>query len=112
MITPARTARRRLVTDRVMTALFLAAIVVAVAPLVSVLGYIVAQGVSGITWAFFTRLPAPVGEGGGGMANALVGTLTLIALASGSPSASWAACSWPRSAVGRWGGGSASPRMC
>jgi len=82
MITPARTARRRLVTDRVMTALFLAAIVVAVAPLVSVLGYIVAQGVSGITWAFFTRLPAPVGEGGGGMANALVGTLTLIALAS------------------------------
>jgi len=60
----------------------LGAILVAVAPLASVLGYVVVQGVSALNWAFFTHLPAPVGEPGGGMANAIAGTLTLIALAS------------------------------
>ncbi len=60
----------------------LGAILVAVAPLASVLGYVVLEGASALNWAFFTSLPAPVGEPGGGMANAMVGTLVLIALAS------------------------------
>lgn len=60
----------------------LAAILVAVAPLASVLGYVVLQGASALNWDFFTHLPAPVGEPGGGMANAVLGTLTLIGLAS------------------------------
>jgi phosphate transport system permease protein len=60
----------------------LAAVLVAVAPLASVLGYVVFQGASALNWAFFTNLPAPVGEPGGGMANAIAGTLTLIVLAS------------------------------
>jgi len=60
----------------------LAAVLVAVAPLASVLGYVVLQGASALNWDFFTHLPAPVGENGGGMANAIAGTLTLIALAS------------------------------
>lgn len=58
------------------------AVLIALVPLVSVLGYVALQGASALNWAFFTQLPKPVGEPGGGMANALVGTLTLIALAS------------------------------
>ncbi len=46
------------------------------------LGYVVYQGISAINLDFFTHLPAPVGESGGGMANAMMGTLTLVALAS------------------------------
>ncbi|HEV2438653.1 MAG TPA: phosphate ABC transporter permease PstA [bacterium] len=75
-------ARRRRVTDRVMGWVCLAAVLVAVAPLASVLGYVVLQGASALNFAFFTHLPAPVGEPGGGMANAIAGTLTLIGLAS------------------------------
>jgi phosphate transport system permease protein len=72
----------RRLTDRVMTAVCLAAVLLAVAPLASVLVYTVIQGASAINWAFFTHLPAPVGETGGGMANAIMGTLELIALAA------------------------------
>ena len=65
-----------------MTALAMVAVLVALVPLASVLIYTVVQGASAINWAFFTQLPQPVGEPGGGMANALVGTLILVALAS------------------------------
>jgi phosphate transport system permease protein len=73
---------RRRLTDRVMTGLCLAAVLLAVAPLASVLLYTVIHGGSAINWAFFTHLPAPVGETGGGMANAIMGTLELIGLAA------------------------------
>ncbi|HEX4835911.1 MAG TPA: phosphate ABC transporter permease PstA [bacterium] len=73
--------RRRFV-DRTMIALTGAAVVLAMVPLASVLVYVVLQGASALNWAFFTQLPGPVGEPGGGMANAIAGTLTLIALAS------------------------------
>jgi phosphate transport system permease protein len=53
----------------------------AIVPLASVLIYIGAKGVSGLSWSFFTELPRPVGETGGGMANALGGTLFLVGLA-------------------------------
>jgi phosphate transport system permease protein len=75
-------AKRRRIKDRIMTGLSLGAIVVALVPLASVLGYVVAQGSAALNWAFFTSLPKPVGEPGGGMANAIAGTLTLIGLAS------------------------------
>ncbi len=47
-----------------------------------ILGYIAYHGISGINLNFFTQLPKPVGEEGGGMANAIVGTLKLLGLAS------------------------------
>ena len=50
--------------------------------LFGLLGYIAVQGVSAIHWDFFTQLPKPVGEAGGGMANAIVGTFKLLALAA------------------------------
>ena len=70
------------VTDRVVRALCVVATVVAVIPLLSVLIYVIGKGVAGLSWSFFTALPKPVGESGGGMANAIVGTLELVAFAS------------------------------
>ena len=56
--------------------------IVAIIPLFIILYYTVSQGVSSINWAFFTQMPKPAGEAGGGMANALVGTGILIAIGS------------------------------
>jgi len=47
-----------------------------------ILGYITYHGIAALDWDFFTQLPKPVGEKGGGMANAIVGTMKLLALAS------------------------------
>ncbi len=56
--------------------------VLVVTPLALVFGYLVIQGASSVNLDFFTQLPKPTGEVGGGMANAIVGTFTLLALAS------------------------------
>ncbi len=77
-----QTAARRRTMDRVMTVLTAASVVIALTPLASVLTYVVIQGASALNWDFFTQLPKPVGETGGGMANAISGSLTLILLAS------------------------------
>jgi phosphate transport system permease protein len=58
----------------------LSALVVLV-PLGSILVYVVSKGAGGLSWTFFTSLPKPVGEAGGGMGNAVAGSLTLIGLA-------------------------------
>src|SRR5215470_15328636 len=50
-------------------------------PLGLIFGYLVAKGFGSVNLAFFTNLPKPVGEAGGGMANAIVGTMILIGLA-------------------------------
>jgi phosphate transport system permease protein len=54
---------------------------VAILPLVCVLGYLIYKGVSGLSWSFFTELPKPVGETGGGMANAFAGSAVLVGIA-------------------------------
>ena len=56
--------------------------VLALIPLGFILLYVIRQGVSSLSWDFFTKMPKPVGETGGGMANAIAGTLILIGLAS------------------------------
>src|SRR5678809_548224 len=53
-----------------------------VVPLCLVFNHVLKSGVGSINWAFFTQLPKPVGEVGGGMANAIVGTFELLALAA------------------------------
>jgi phosphate transport system permease protein len=55
---------------------------IAVAILFFILGYLVWQGGRALTWNFFTKLPAPVGETGGGFANAILGSAKLLLLAS------------------------------
>ena len=53
-----------------------------VLPLLLVFGFLMYQGVMALNVGFFTQLPKPVGEVGGGMANAIVGTLILVSLAA------------------------------
>lgn len=55
--------------------------VIVVAPLAFVLFYLVQKGAASINWPFLTHLPKAIGEAGGGMANSIVGTLTLLGLA-------------------------------
>ena len=62
------------------TTAFVSAILV-ILPLGLVFFHLLINGISSVNWDFFTNLPAPVGEVGGGMANAIVGTLELLALA-------------------------------
>jgi phosphate transport system permease protein len=59
----------------------LAALIVTI-PLFLILGTVVQKGITELNPAFFTQIPKPVGEEGGGMANAIVGTLMLLAVAS------------------------------
>ena len=54
-----------------------------VLPLLLIFAFLLWQGASAVNLDFFVRLPKPVGETGGGMANAIVGTLILVALAAG-----------------------------
>jgi phosphate transport system permease protein len=54
----------------------------AIVPLVYIFFYTTMQGASSLNIAFFTEIPKPVGEEGGGMANAIVGTLVLVGLGS------------------------------
>jgi phosphate transport system permease protein len=55
---------------------------ITVSALFFILGYLLWNGGKDLSWSFFTRLPAPVGELGGGMANAILGTLKLLLLAA------------------------------
>jgi phosphate transport system permease protein len=63
------------------TLAFVCAILV-VAPLVLVFYHLIREGFTSINWAFFTQLQKPVGETGGGMANAIVGTFVMLAQAA------------------------------
>ena len=73
--------RRRKFADVFVRSACVLAAVIALVPLGSVLYYVTARGIGGINLDFFTELPKPVGEMGGGMANAIVGTLKLVFLA-------------------------------
>jgi phosphate transport system permease protein len=74
--------RRRKVVSRIAELLCALAILVALLPLVLILFYVIKQGIGSLNFAFFTQMPKPVGEAGGGMANAIVGTLILIGIAA------------------------------
>jgi phosphate transport system permease protein len=78
---PKVSLRRRL-TDRLMTALAVLAVIIVLAPLLAIFGDLVYKGASSLNWAFFTQTPKPVGETGGGMANAIVGSVLILGIAS------------------------------
>ena len=75
-------ARFRAITDNAVTLLAVLATVLVIAPLVAIFVYLIYRGYSSLSLDFFTRIPKPVGEKGGGMANAIVGSGILLALAS------------------------------
>jgi phosphate transport system permease protein len=56
-------------------------VIVALVPLAFVLFFVISQGARAVSLDFFTQMPKPVGEAGGGMGNAIVGTLILVGLA-------------------------------
>jgi phosphate transport system permease protein len=58
------------------------AAILVLAPLGAIFGYLVYKGLGSINWAFLTHTPRPVGESGGGMANAIVGSMMILALGS------------------------------
>jgi phosphate transport system permease protein len=74
-----RNARRRIVST-VMTGLAVASVLVALVPLAFVLFFVVSQGVQALSLDFFTQIPRPVGEAGGGMGNAILGTIILCGI--------------------------------
>ncbi len=73
----ASVARRR-AASRVMELLVWASVVLALLPLAAILGYLAVRGIGALSIDFFTQLPAPVGQPGGGVANAIVGSAVLV----------------------------------
>ncbi|MCU1220601.1 MAG: Phosphate transport system permease protein PstA [Candidatus Angelobacter sp.] len=73
--------RRKLTSGLAVGLITLAALVVTV-PLFLILGTVIMRGIGELNWAFLTQIPKPVGETGGGMANAIIGSMMLLGLAS------------------------------
>jgi phosphate transport system permease protein len=72
--------RYRKAVSGIVVVLCIGAVLLALVPLALVLFYVVTQGIASLNWAFFTHMPAPVGESGGGMANAILGSLMVTGL--------------------------------
>jgi phosphate transport system permease protein len=81
LIKPAPGERLRLARSYFFTALCTLCAALVLIPLTSIFVYVLSRGLAGLSPSFFTALPKPVGEPGGGMGNAVLGTLTLIGLA-------------------------------
>jgi phosphate transport system permease protein len=79
--TPRFASWRRFKSRAVTVVLVLCALAV-IAPLFLVLYFLIVHGARSLDWSFFTQLPKPTGETGGGMSNAIVGTMTLLAMAA------------------------------
>lgn len=73
---------RRSAVNHLVTALALISTLAVLTPLVAILGYLLYKGASSLNLAFFTQIPVPVGEAGGGMANAIVGSGIILGIAS------------------------------
>lgn len=72
----------RILKDKIVKALIIFIGISSTIPLLLILYYIIKMGISSLSWDFFVHLPNPPGESGGGVANAIVGTLMLIFYAS------------------------------
>src|SRR2546427_4757644 len=72
----------RRITDHVMTGVAVFTVLLLLTPLVAIFGYLVYRGVGSINWAFLMQTPKPVGEPGGGMANAIAGSAFILGIAS------------------------------
>jgi phosphate transport system permease protein len=73
---------RRRIVDHAMTGVATLTVILVLAPLIAIFGYLVYRGIGSINWAFLTQTPKPVGEPGGGMANAIVGSAFILTIAS------------------------------
>ena len=73
---------RRQMTDYFFTGLAASLSVVVVSALIAIFAYLVLRGAGSLNWSFLTQTPKPVGEPGGGMANALLGSVMILGIAS------------------------------
>jgi phosphate transport system permease protein len=73
---------RRRSVNHLVTLLAIVSTILVIAPLLAILGYLIYKGASSLNLAFFTQIPKPVGEEGGGMANSIAGSAVILALAS------------------------------
>jgi phosphate transport system permease protein len=73
---------RRKATDHIATLLAMGAAVLVLAPLVAIFAYLIYRGAGALNWAFLTQAPKPVGEPGGGMGNAIAGSIMILLVAS------------------------------
>jgi phosphate transport system permease protein len=73
---------RRNAMNGFVTFLAIASTVLVLVPLIAILAYLLYKGFSSLNVDFFTKVPVPVGETGGGMANAIVGSGVILAIAS------------------------------
>jgi len=71
----------RVIKDYSFRGVIIVLCLLSILPLLLILIYIVKQGISSVNWGFLTRLPRPVGEAGGGISNALIGSILLIVIA-------------------------------
>jgi len=75
-------SKLRTATDHLVTGLAILATIMVIAPLAAIFAYLIYKGAASLNWNFFTKVPAPEGELGGGMANAIVGSGVLLGVAS------------------------------
>jgi phosphate transport system permease protein len=75
-------ARWRRIKSNLVTAVLVVCAAAVIAPLFIVIYFLIYNGASSMDWNFFTQLPKPTGEAGGGMANAIVGTIELLTMAA------------------------------
>jgi phosphate transport system permease protein len=73
---------RRTATNYFISGLSILATVIVILPLIAILFYLIYKGASSLNLAFFTHIPAPVGQEGGGMANSIVGSGIILLVAS------------------------------
>lgn len=74
--------KRRIFYDKLFKAIIVFLTFCSILPLFFILFFITSKGISMINWDFLTQLPKPVGEWGGGISNALIGTFLLVIIAS------------------------------
>ena len=74
--------RRRIIADKLFKAIVVLLSFASILPMFFILFFIVRKGISVVDWTFLTHLPKPVGEIGGGISNAIIGTLLLIVIST------------------------------
>ncbi len=72
----------RKVTNHAVTVIAAGTTILVIAPLLAIFAYLVMKGIGSVNWAFFTQTPKPVGEPGGGMGNAIVGSAIILGIGS------------------------------
>jgi phosphate transport system permease protein len=78
---PSGIGLRRRITDRLATTVTVLMILLVLVPLTAIFGYLVYRGIGALNWEFLVHTPRPVGEAGGGMANAILGSALILGIA-------------------------------